>query len=55
MAAMNLPPPLPDQTVQPRVAYKNWNNEYMNWDCEVSEDDNREYGTEEDSEETASE
>ena len=55
MAALNLPPPPPGQGVQPRVAYKNWNSKYVNWDCEVSEDDDRESGTEEDSEETASE
>ena len=51
MAALNLPPPA--QPTQPLVAYKHWNNKYVNWDCEVSEDE--EFGTEEDSEATASE
>ena len=41
--------------MQPLVAYKNRNNKYVNWDCEVLEDDDRESGTEEDSEATASE
>ena len=50
MAALNFPPP--EQFVQPLVAYKNWNNKYVNWDCEVLEDDDRESGTEEDSEAT---
>ena len=55
MAALKLPSPSPDEEVQPRVSYKHWNNKYVNWDCEVSEDDDRESGTEEDSEATASE
>ena len=32
MADMNLPPPLPDEVVQPRVAYKHYNNKCVNWD-----------------------
>ena len=56
MASLHMPPPPPEQTVQHRITYKNWNNKYVNWDCEVSEDDKRDSGTEEeDSEGTASE
>ena len=58
MAALNLPPPPPNEAVQPLVAYKNWNNKYVDWDHHMPEEDDIETGSEaeeDESEATASE
>ena len=58
MAQLNMPPPPPEHAIQPQVAYKNWNNKYVDWDHHVPEEDDIETDSEaeeDESEATASE
>ena len=46
MAQLNMPSPPPEHTIEPPVAYKNWNNRHVDWDHFVPEDDEIETGSE---------